>query len=73
VLTHAIAIWRHFVALDRKIAGMIRKDYRAGTYPVRTEHLFSVGQRMFSKKTARDKPGGPVSTGREPDQAVATS
>jgi hypothetical protein len=73
VLTHAIAIWRHFVALDRKIAGMIHADYRAGTYPVRAEHLFSVGQRMFSKKHAREEPVGSASIPRQPDHAAATS
>ena len=41
VLQKAIAIYRHWVALDRRIAIQLERDFRAGIYPVRTENLFA--------------------------------
>lgn len=45
VLKYALTVWRHFRAFDRTLARLIWRRYQSGTFPVRTSHLFFVGQR----------------------------
>lgn len=63
VLSYALTIWRHLNALDRKIAHALQNDFKAGTYPARTENLFNVGQRMHTGKPPTKMKQGP--DGRE--------
>lgn len=45
LMPYAAATYRHFVALDRAVATEIRRLYKLGEYPKRTQHLFGVGAR----------------------------
>jgi hypothetical protein len=45
VLKYAVAVHRHLVALDRRVARIMAAQYAAGDFPVRIHNLFSVGIR----------------------------
>lgn len=45
LLKYALTVFRHMRALDRKVGTMIWREYRAGRYPLRVNHLFFVGSR----------------------------
>jgi hypothetical protein len=58
VLSYAISLWRHIAAFDRKIAAMLRDDWKRSNYPARTDHLFSVGQRTLRESKNATIPAG---------------
>lgn len=45
VLKYAIAVYRHLVALDRKVARLMAAQYAVGVFPARIHNLFFVGAR----------------------------
>lgn len=53
VLGYIFSLWRHLKSLDKKIALQIQRDYEAGNYPIRVEHLFPSGRRMAQHTTQK--------------------
>jgi len=45
VLKYAITLYAHMSALDKAVGKEIMQLYKSGLYPMRTRHLFFVGQR----------------------------
>lgn len=48
LLRYAISLRRNMRALDRAVALVVKRSFKAGTYPVRTQGLFNVGRRERS-------------------------
>jgi len=54
VLRYSLAVYRHLIAFDRRLAEIVRRMYESGVYPVRTRDLFFVGTRAKGLKGAAD-------------------